>query len=96
MEVMTISIIEELYYDNVSVQNAFLVKNKDLKKRMQVLTESKNYLFDNFRDENLVNFKRFSAAWSFVDAETNREYFAYGFRLGALIMQNVLMNKITD
>lgn len=96
MEVIKISIIEELYYDNVSVQNAFLVKNRDLKKRMQILSDSEKYLLENLRDENLVNFKRFSEAWSFVDAETNREYFAYGFRLGALIMQDVLMNKITD
>lgn len=63
---------------------------------MQILSDSENYLLQNLRDENLVNFKQFSEAWSFVDAETNREYFAYGFRLGALIMQDVLMNKITD
>lgn len=96
MEVIKISIIEELYYDNVSVQNAFLVKNRDLKKRMQVLTESENYLFDNLRDENLVNFKRFSEAWNFVDSETNKEHFCYGFRLGALIMMDILNGRITD
>lgn len=85
-----------MFYDNISVQNAFIVKNKDLKKRMQVLTDSENYLLQNLQDENLVNFKRFSEAWNFVDSETNREYFCFGFRLGALIMQDILINKLTD
>ncbi len=93
---MTISIIEEMYYDNISVQNAFVAKNRGLKKQMQVLSDTEKFLFENLTDENLLNFRKFSEAWSFVDNETNREYFCYGFRLGALIIQDVLMNKITD
>lgn len=96
MEVMTISIIEEMYYDNISVQNAFIVKNRGLKKQMQILSDSEKYLEENLSDEELMNFRKFSESWNFVNNETNREYFTYGFRIGALIMMDILNGRITD
>lgn len=96
MEVMTISIIEEMYYDNLSVQNYFMAKNKSYKKQMQVLTDSEKYLEENLSDKELMNFRKFSESWNFVNNETNREYFTYGFRVGALIMMDILNGRITD
>ena len=96
MEVIIISIIEEMYYDNLSVQNYFMAKNKSYKKQMQVLTDSEKYLEENLTDEELLNFRKFSESWNFVNNETNREYFTYGFRVGALIMMDILNGRITD
>jgi hypothetical protein len=95
-EVMTISIIVEMYYDNLSVQNYFMAKNKSYKKQMQILTESEKYLEENLSDEELMNFRKFSESWNFVNNETNKEYFCYGFKIGALIMHEIVTGRITD
>ena len=85
-----------MYYDNLSVQNAFLVKNRDLKKQMQFLSDSEKYLLDNLSGDDLTNFKKFSESWNFINNETNREFFTYGFRIGALILMDILNDKTTD
>lgn len=75
MEVIIISIIEELYYDNLSVQNYFMAKNKSYKKQMQILCDAEKHLEESLSDENLLNFRKFSESWNFVNNETNKEYF---------------------
>lgn len=93
---ITISIVEEMYYDNISVQNMNFKKNTKYKKHMVALSETEKYLSEHLKGKFADAFLTFGETWNFINNETNKESFYYGFRLGALIMHDVLTEKITD
>ncbi len=95
LEVIT-TIIDELFYDNISVQNISMSNNKEFKKQMQILSDCEKNLIKNLSGKNSDNFRKFSESWSYVNAESNREYFSFGFRIGALIILDIMNGKFTD
>lgn len=92
MEVIT-TIIDELFYDNISVQNLCMSNNKEFKKQMQILSDCEKNLIKNLSGKNSDNFRKFSESWSYINAETNREYFSFGFKIGAKFIMDILLNN---
>ncbi len=92
MEVIK-TIIDELFYDNISVQNLTMSNNKEFKKQMQVLCDCEKNLVKNLTGKNAENFRKFSESWNYVNAETNREYFSFGFKIGAKLIMDILLNN---
>lgn len=63
---------------------------------MITLCETEKYLSEHLKGKFKSSFKSFDEAWNFINNETNREFFCYGFRLGAIIMVDILTKKLTD
>ena len=63
---------------------------------MITLCETEKYLTEHLKGRFKSEFKDFDAAWNYINNETNREFFCYGFRLGAIIMVDILTKKLTD
>ena len=90
---MTTIFIEELYYDNISVQGLSLKGDKAYHKQIANLCEIEAYL----KGKYLKAFQKFGDAWNAVNDETNKNYFIEGFRLGASFTHEVFChdNKLT-
>ena len=86
LEVKTISILDELYYDNISIQNLNFQKSTEYKKQMITLSETEKYLSQHLKGRFKSEFKDFDSAWNYINNETNRMYFVEGFKLGAQII----------
>ncbi len=91
-EVRTI-FIEELYYDNISVQELSLKGDKEYRKQLATLCELEAYLNERLKGKYLTAFQRFGEAWNGVNNETNKNYFIEGFRLGALFAYEVFCHE---
>ena len=89
----TISILDDLYYDNISVQNLRMPKNTEYKKRMVTMCETEKYLSEHLKGRFKSEFERFGEAWNFINDETNKAYFIAGFRMGAKIAYEVFCEK---
>lgn len=78
-----------MYYGNIDAQKSDIMKEKLFKKTMDLLAESEKELLEVLKDNELSLFQSFSDAWSYVNAETNRDSFKTGFRLGIKCMIDV-------
>lgn len=79
---METTTIDELFYANISIQNISM-SNKEFKKKMQILADCEKNIVKNLTGKNGNNFSKFFESCNYVNAETNREYFSFGFKLGA-------------
>ncbi len=85
--------IEELYYDNISVQELSLKGNNEYKKQLAMLCEAEAYLNERLTGKYLKAFKQFSELWNAVNNETNKAYFEEAFRLGASFAYEVFCQE---
>ncbi len=60
---------------------------------MVTLSETEKYLSQHLKGRFKSEFKDFDAAWNYINNETNKEYFCYGFQIGARIMLEILTEK---
>ncbi len=81
--------IDDFYYGNIEPQSSNLNQNKHFKKKMNVLSESEKELFDLLKEDEQSLFGSYTDAWSYVNAETNRDSFRNGFRIGAKLIIDV-------
>ena len=85
--------IEELFYDNISVQGISLSGNKEYKKQIANLCEIEEYLGENLKGKYLKAFSKFGETWNFINDETNKKFFIEGFRLGAQCMHEIFCEE---
>ena len=81
-EVKTI-FIEELFYDNISVQGISLSGNKEYVKQIANLCEIEKYLKECLKGKYLKAFLKFNETWNFINSEMNKMYFIEGFKMGS-------------
>lgn len=58
--------IEDLFYDNVSVQGLNMNGNKEYKKRFTAMCELEKYLSENLKGKYLKAFLKFGETWNFI------------------------------
>ncbi len=75
--------IEELFYDNISVQGISLSGNKEYVKQIANLCEIEKYLKECLKGKYLKAFLKFNETWNFINSETNKMYFIEGFKMGS-------------
>lgn len=90
---MTTIFIEELYYDNISVQGISLKGNQEYKKQLANLCEIEKYLEENLKGKYLRAFQKFGETWNGVNDETNKKFFEEGFVLGARCILDLFVER---
>ena len=88
--------IDELFYDNISIQGISLKGNAEYRKQLKVLTECESYLNENLKGKHLKAFKQFGEAWNEVNDETNKKFFEEGFINGARCILDLFVDINKD
>ena len=84
--------IEDLYYDNVMVQELNFSGDKEYKKNAAIMCEAEKYLTEHLKGKFRSSFSQFSDVWSCINNETNKKFFIEGFKLGARCIIEVMEN----
>lgn len=83
-------ILEELWYGNINDGSKFLRYNKQLTERLNLLSKNANNLMENLSDKEKEIFEKYKDCNDEISQITERENFIMGFRLGALMMLEVM------
>ena len=84
------NIIEELYYGNIDPNMQAIVRNSDYDRAMRVVSENEDLLSRLLDGKERELFLNYANSGSELLGITAVEKFTAGFRLGALIMRDVL------
>ena len=58
-------------------------------RQISAMCELEKYLNESLKGKYLKAFKKYSECWNFINAETNKNFFINGFRLGAECMHEI-------
>ncbi len=75
--------IDEFYYGNIDAQTTKLIQNNVHKKKLELLAETEKTLMNNLNGEDRELFDQYADAWAYLNAQSVRDSFKNGFRLGA-------------
>ena len=78
-----LTIIEELFYNNIDPQARMVRNGSNLQKQMGLMSDYEEQLTRTLKDEERKLFLAFVNAVSEVQAESQLDSFMVGFRLGA-------------
>ena len=78
-----LTIIEELFYNNIDTQARMVRNGSNLQKQMGLMSDYEEQLTRTLKDEDRQLFLAFVNAVSEVQAESQLDSFMVGFRLGA-------------
>ncbi len=90
------SIIEELYYGNISPAERDFVKNSKYDKAIRLLCSNEDLLRSSLKEEDLEHFTMFSEAEGIITDITGAECFKSGFRIGIKLMCDVFFGESND
>ena len=84
------SILEELFYGNVSPYTDCRSKDKAVKELMTQIADYHGQLYDTLSEQQKELFDKFDNAWDELIDINEREIFVYAFRLGVRIAMECL------
>lgn len=87
-------ILEELYFGNLDADVQPYDRNSDVAKAMDTLVEVEEKLATILDGKEKQLFLDFVNAWSVVNVETALGRFVFGFKLGARIINEALVDEL--
>jgi len=87
------SVIEELYYGNISFDNKDYSKDSSFVKAAQLKKESYDKLEETLNDSEKELFEKFSNAQGEIESIVRYDSFTYALKFGILLMMEVLMGR---
>ena len=86
------SILEELFYGNVSPNTDCRSQSQETKALMGYIADHHDKLLKELTDEQKETFEKFNDCYNELTDINEREIFVYAFRLGARIAIEVLLH----
>ena len=84
------SILEEMWYDNISPQSDSRKEIPEMKELMGYIVRHQENLMETMTDEQREIFEKYEDCWSEYAGLSEGAIFVYAFRLGARIAIEVL------
>lgn len=75
--------IEEFYYGNIELQESITELKAEIKKKLDVLSQTEEQLTSKLTEEEKAWFMKYASQSSEFFCATNADSFIVGFRLGA-------------
>ena len=87
------SALENLYYGNTNPCALSIKQNSELKELLQTMTESEKSLIEQFTDEERNLYNQLKDCDTKISDITQREMFIQGFKMGARLMLEVMLEE---
>ena len=87
-----ISILEELFYRNISPSTDCRRRDKETKQLMGYIASHHDNLLSTLNDQQKEILEKFDDCYNELTDINEREIFSYAFKLGARIMLEILSN----
>ena len=88
--------IDELWYGNVSPFDQCTRGDKELKELMKLVVRNREELDVTLTDKQKETLEKFEDCSNEMHSITEREAFAYGFRLGVRLMAEAFLSPIGE
>ena len=86
------SILEELFYGNISPNTDCRSRDKETKQLMGYIADHHDNLLSTLNDRQKVLLEKFDDCYNELTDINEREIFAYAFKLGAKLMLTVMLD----
>ena len=86
------SILEELFYGNISPNTDCRSRDKETKQLMGYIADHHDNLLSTLNDQQKEILEKFDDCYNELTDINEREIFSYAFKLGARIMLEILSN----
>lgn len=86
-------ILEELYYGNIRPDVKFYGKDSPFVELARLREKNADNLLKTLNEDEKEIFEKFKAAQSEIDDITHYQKFAYGFKLGVLLMSEAFISE---
>ena len=87
------SMIDELWYGNVSPMDDTRNNTEEMKELMKYIARHQEELVATLTDEQKAIFEKFDDCWSEYASLAEKAIFVYAFRLGANVVLDILSDK---
>ena len=86
------SMIDELWYGNVSLMDDTRNNTEEMKELMSYIARHQEELIATLTDEQKAIFEKFDDCWSEYASKTEKAIFSYAFKLGARLTLETLID----
>ena len=85
--------LEDLFYGNINPNKTSFVRGSEYGKCFDKVTDLSKSVCSQLTEEYINKMNEFESTYTRIQSETEREYFIYGFKLGAKILTEVYNSR---